>query len=211
MGRTEGALLDYFAKNVRSGETWLDVGAHYGYTAIALSKLVGADGRVFAFEPMMNTAGSIARARLLNNLTQLTVIPMGLGNGQELAIHSLNSVRGMIDSTLDGADGFKETFLVSRFEWLWPLISGTDAHIDGIKIDVQGMEISVLEGMAPILKQYKPKLFLEIHRGVSRPQLLELLGSIGYTEHGIAVEPLPEETHPLYADDRTYFFTAIPA
>jgi hypothetical protein len=69
--------------------------------------------------------------------------------------------------------------------------------------------MDVLDGMAPILKQYKPKLFLEIHRGVSRPQLLTLLGSIGYTEPGIAVEPLPEETHPLYADDRTYFFTAM--
>jgi FkbM family methyltransferase len=211
LGRTEAALLDYFAKNVQSGETWLDVGAHYGYTAIALCKLVGAEGRVFAFEPMMNTAGSIARTRLLNDLTQLTIIPMGLGNGQELALHSLNSVRGMIDSTLDGVDGFKETFLVSKFEWLWPLISGADPHIDGIKIDVQGMEINVLEGMAPILKQYKPKLFLEVHRGVSRPKLLELLSSVGYGTQGIAVEPLPEETHPLYADDRTYFFTAIPA
>ena len=58
LGRTEGALLAYFAKHASSGETWLDVGAHYGYTAIALSKLVGGNGRVFAFEPMLNTAGN---------------------------------------------------------------------------------------------------------------------------------------------------------
>jgi FkbM family methyltransferase len=211
LGRTEGALLDYFAKNVLSGETWLDVGAHYGYTAIALCKLVGASGRVFAFEPMLNTAGCIARTRFLNDLTQLTVVPMGLGNGPEIFVDSLYSVRGMIDSTLNEAGGFKETFLVSRLDWLWPQISGTDSHVDGIKIDVQGMEIQVLEGMAPILKKYRPKLFLEIHRGVPRPQLLALLGSLGYSPRGIAVEPLPEETDPLYADDRTYFFTAIPA
>ena len=41
LGRTEAALLAYFARHASSGETWLDVGAHYGYTAIALSKLVG--------------------------------------------------------------------------------------------------------------------------------------------------------------------------
>jgi len=28
LGRTERALLDWFAHNVGSGETWLDVGAH---------------------------------------------------------------------------------------------------------------------------------------------------------------------------------------
>ncbi len=208
LGRTEGALLACFAKHASSGETWLDVGAHYGYTAIALSKLVGSNGRVFAFEPMLNTAGSIARMRLLNNLTLLTVIPMGLGNGAEMRVESLYSVRGMIDSTLQGANGFKETLLVSRFDWLWPQISGSDAHIDGIKIDVQGMEISVLEGMASILKESRPKLFLEIHHGASRPRLLEILTSMGYSPRGEAVEPLPGETEPLYADDRTYFFTA---
>jgi hypothetical protein len=117
----------------------------------------------------------------------------------------------MIDSTLSGTEGFKETFLVSRLEWLWPLISGPYEQIDGIKIDVQGMEINALEGMATILEKYKPKLFLEVHRGVSRPQLLDLLASVGYSSPGIAVEPLPAETDPLYADDRTYFFTAVPA
>jgi FkbM family methyltransferase len=157
---------------------------------------------------MLNTAGSIARTRFLNDLTQLTVIPMGLANGSEVRVDSLHSVRGMIDSTLQGADGFKETFLVSRLDWLWPLISGSDGHIDGIKIDVQGMEISVLEGMASILKQSRPKLFLEVHHGVSRPRLLEILISMGYSPRGEAVEPLPGETEPLYADDRTYFFRA---
>src|SRR6266705_5856989 len=59
LGRTERALLGWFERNVAAGETWLDVGAHYGYTAIALSRLVGTQGRVFAFEPMAATAGHL--------------------------------------------------------------------------------------------------------------------------------------------------------
>ena len=73
LGRTERPLLDYFKGNVREGETWLDIGAHYGYTAIALSRLVGPSGRVFAFEPMLNTSGCISRTRFLNNLQQYAV------------------------------------------------------------------------------------------------------------------------------------------
>src|SRR6202040_132627 len=56
LGSTEKPLLEWFARNVGDSETWLDVGAHYGYTAIALSRLVGQKGRVFAFEPVLSTA-----------------------------------------------------------------------------------------------------------------------------------------------------------
>jgi FkbM family methyltransferase len=211
LGRTEQALLQYFADNVGRGETWLDIGAHYGYTAIALSKLVDTSGRVYAFEPMANTAGCISRTRLLNHLQQLTVIPIGLANGGDLALESLYSTRGMIDSTLQEATGIKETFLVSRLDWLWPKISGSDPYIHGVKIDVQGMEIQVIEGMAGLLIQYRPKLLVEIHTGVSRPKLLDLIASLGYSRNGTAVEPLPGETVSSYADDRTYLFTPVSA
>lgn len=211
LGRTERRLLECFANNVGKGETWLDIGAHYGYTAIALCKLVGPSGRVFAFEPMLNTAGCISRTRFLNNLQHLTVIPLALGNGPDIAIESMHSVRGMIDSTLKDSAEFKETFMVSRLDWLWPKISGSDLRIDGIKVDVQGMEIQVLEGMAAVVKRWRPKLLVEIHRGVSRPKLLDVITSMGYLARGSAVEPLPGETDPIYADDRTYLFTADPA
>jgi len=44
-GRTERPLLEWFAENVKKGETWLDIGAHYEYTAIGLCRLVGAAGK----------------------------------------------------------------------------------------------------------------------------------------------------------------------
>ena len=188
LGRTEDALLDYFKNQVGNGETWLDIGAHYGYTAIALSKLVGPSGRVFAFEPMLTTSGCISRARFLNNIPQLTVIPMALGDCQDMTIDTLQSVRGMIDSTLQGSTGFKETFVASRLDWLWPRISGSDLRIHGVKIDVQGMELQVLEGMATLARSYTREfrdrgcsiwslrldIFLK-HRRLSRFQAREIL------------------------------------
>src|SRR4051794_36257605 len=63
LGTTEKPLVDWFSRNVSPGETWIDVGAHYGYTAIALSRLVGSAGRVVAFEPVLATAGCVARTR----------------------------------------------------------------------------------------------------------------------------------------------------
>src|SRR6266702_7523738 len=84
LGRTERALLDWFESHVRAGETWLDVGAHYGYTAIALSRLVGAEGRVYAFEPVLETDGHLSATRRINGLSHLTVVPLGLSSAADL-------------------------------------------------------------------------------------------------------------------------------
>jgi hypothetical protein len=113
-------------------------------------------------------------------------------------------------ATTDGrslSTPFEHSFLASRLDWLWPRIAGPNQRIDGIKIDVQGMEIQVLEGMAAVAKQYRPKLFVELHRGVSRSEFLEVVSSLGYLPRGLAVEPLPGESDPAYADNRTYLFT----
>ncbi len=205
LGRTEKALLGWFASNVARGETWLDIGAHYGYTAIALCQLVAAAGRVYAFEPMLSSASCISQTKLLNNLPQMTVVPIALGNSANLALDSRRSIRGMIDSTLQDAEGLKESFLISRLDWLWPIISEPDSRIDGIKIDVQGMEIQVLEGMAAVVKRHRPKLLVEFHPGVSRPKALDVIASMGYVPRGIAIDPLPGELEPAYTD-RTYLF-----
>jgi hypothetical protein len=132
---------------------------------------------------------------------------MALGSTPQLAIDSLYSVRGMIDSTLQDSAGFKKTFVASRLDRLLQKIAGSDSRIDGIKIDVQGMELHVLEGMTEIAKSYRPKVLIEVHKGVSRPRLPDLIASLGYNLCGTAVAPLPGKSDPLYADDRTYLFT----
>ena len=204
-GRTERPLLDWFAANVKPGETWLDVGVHYGYTAIALSRLVGPTGKVFAFEPMVSTAGYLAQTRLINHFPQLTVLPLALAAPPSLELKQLPTVRGMVDSTIQGG-AWIETILVARFDWLWPQICDDRERIDGVKIDVQGMEIEVLRGMADTLRRYRPKLVIEVHRGVSRADLLDLMERLGYSRRATPIEPVEGEIESQYLDDRSYAF-----
>jgi len=213
LGRTERPLLNWFSMNVKLGETWLDIGAHYGYTAIALSRLVGIEGCVFAFEPMLSTAGYVAQTRQLNNFPHLTVVPFGLAAPETLEIISLPVTRGMVDSTLVKDKGGRikdeewlETIMLARFDWLWPRICGADARIDGVKIDVQGMEIEVLTGMVDMLRSHHPKLVVELHRGVDREKLFRTIELAGYACDAIPIEPVEGEVTPLYMDDHSYFF-----
>jgi FkbM family methyltransferase len=207
LGYTEKALLQWLACNVRIGETWLDIGAHYGYTAMAMARLVGAKGRVFAFEPMLSTAGCVFRSVAINRLRQVTVVPMGLGSPSELEIKRIATTRGMADSTIEsGRD--ESAIFVASFDWLWPQICGGDSRIDGVKIDVQGMEIDVVRGMAELLKMWKPKLALEVHGGVDRETLLALLENCGYARDASPIEPVAGETSARYLENRSYEFRA---
>jgi FkbM family methyltransferase len=207
LGLTERPLLNWFAQNVKPGETWLDIGAQYGYTAIALCRLAGKEGRVFAFEPMLSTAGSLTQTRQLNCFSQMTILPMALANPESMDLLRLPVTRGMVDSTIkNGSNAWEETFLAVRFDWLWPQVCGSKEHLDGVKIDVQGMEIDVLRGMTSTLRRYRPKLVVEVHEGVDRIQLLDSIQGAGYSRQGMPVETAAGETQPLYVDNQSYAF-----
>lgn len=209
-GRTERGLLNWFADHVRPGETWLDVGAYYGYTAFALARLTGPGGRIFAFEPVAATAGYLDRGRELNGLPQITIVPLGLGAADTLDIRRLPLTRGMADSTYRArADPRFVTVPIARFDWLWPLVHKGDPTIHGVKIDVQGMECEVLTGMREALQRWRPRLVIELHPEVSRTQILGLLDELGYSSCGVAVEPARGEQSPLYLDDRSYAFEPV--
>ena len=206
-GRTERALLDWFAAHVRSGETWVDVGAHYGYTTFALARLVGPSGRVFAFEPIVATAGCLDRARTLSHFEQVSVLPFGLNATETLEVLCLPVTRGMADSTIPaGPDGASARIPMARFDWLWSRVSGDDGAIHGVKIDVQGMEIEALNSMREALARWHPHVVVEFHEGVSRAHVLELLGSLGYASDAEPIEPVRGEHTPRFLDNRSYAF-----
>ena len=192
---------------MKPGETWLDVGAHYGYTAIALAEMVGAGGRVYAFEPSLSTVGHLNRTRALNGLDQMKVVPFALAEQGGIRAESVVIERGMANHEFGGTSS-EDIYLVG-FDQLWNALDGHAVH--GVKIDVQGMELQTLEGMCSMLTELRPKLVIEFHSGVSRTSILELLARAGYRTPGRPIEPLPNETESAYHDDRSYSFEPWPA
>ncbi len=220
LGTTERGLISWFENNVKAGETWLDIGANYGYTALAMRRMTGQEGRVFAFEPKLSTCGCLSQTMLLNRLPEVTVVPMGLGSPDSLELIRLVTIGGMVACGSEIVEEFKprvrevaqaeslETIAVARLDWLWPQICGSRARVDGIKIDVQGMELEVLKGMTELLKAHHPKLVVEVHNGIDRGVLLDLLESCGYPRRGVPIYTVPgEEQEPQYYDNLSYAFS----
>jgi FkbM family methyltransferase len=205
MGRVEPEVIAWFAKAARTGQTWLDIGANYGYTALFLANRVGPTGRVFAFEPKLSTSGYLSQTVGLNALSQITVIPAGLDTSETLELKPFHT-NGSMAVGGNSVAGPLETVLVARLDWLWPRISGENGRLDGVKIDVQGMELSVLRGMTGLLATYKPALIIELHAGVDRNALLDLIASCGYERKGVPVFRGGNES--MDRDNQSYSFKA---
>jgi len=203
MGRTEPDLLEWFRQNVKPGETWLDVGAHYGYTAIALAKLVGSAGRVFAFEPSLSTAGFLDETRVLNGLDQIAVVPFALGEPGDIRMVSVSVDRGMANHAFGGSRS--ANIYVVSLDHFWTALGAPPIH--GIKVDVQGMERGVVLGMLALLRKWQPKLIIEFHAGVDRISILSSLATVGYQSAGVCLGA--GELHEnRYEDDCSYLFLA---
>jgi len=206
-GTTERALLNWFGANVKPGQTWLDVGAHYGYTAISLGRKVGSSGRVFAFEPVLGTAAHLAKTVNLNNLQHVSVLPVGLGDAVTITSRRLPTRRGMAEQSARGAGEDVEVVQFVALDSIWPLLAGDDRRVDGVKIDVQGMELSTLMGMQQMLGTNHPLLIVEFHGGVDRAAILALLRSAGYSAPPWSISTRAEASELV--DDESYLF--IPA
>lgn len=202
LGYAESGLLAWFAKTVRPGETWLDLGAHYGYTSMALCHYVGKTGRVFAFEPLMTTAGHLCSTRVANRLSQLTVVPFALANSEEITSVMVQTRKAMAQPAAELSSGaWAETIYCVALDKVWDRLCGPVETISGIKIDVEGMECEVLSGMMEILRKHKPRLVVEIHksRGVELESVAPILRRAGYDPGGYLLEPASDV-------DRNYEF-----
>jgi FkbM family methyltransferase len=167
-----------------------DVGAHLGFMSLALSKLVGKTGRVFAFEPIPENRVAIDRLVDMNRLDQvIQVTPLVLGesNGKKRmllrecsSMHQLEEVyQGQgrnIYSTVDVESCTLDSFIFERGNPFPQLI----------KIDVEGAEESVLKGALRTLEVCKPTFVVEIHGPQNALKVCKLLQGTGYTWYHLA-------------------------
>ena len=62
--------------------TAIDVGAHEGYMTLVMAKLVGATGRVLAYEPLPQNFKRLSQTMALNDLRQVTLYQIALSDGR---------------------------------------------------------------------------------------------------------------------------------
>jgi len=186
----------------RGRQCVFDVGAKVGMTAMTLA--AAADqGVVYAFEAAESSCLVLRR-----NLVR---------NGLDARVHVVNAVLGAVSG--------------QSFEYHWNLVSGRSGIVmappdgatpiqkvttslddfadhaglrpDLVKIDVEGGELGVLEGMSRILSDARPDIVLELHAwpGTSAAshaeQILKCLGPPDYQMRWLSRDRIVESASDL--------------
>jgi FkbM family methyltransferase len=149
-------LLQAFPVLVGEGDV-LDIGANIGYTATVLARFIKPNRKVFAFEPEPFNFGILQQTALQPEFAG-RIIPMRCAVGAE---------NGTIDLWINPRHHGDHRVVTEQFHSEHPQTSGIStplvsvdsflqdqqASISFVKIDVQGYELAVCEGMHNTLRQ----------------------------------------------------------
>lgn len=137
----------------KPGTVALDIGAHIGTHTLALSKAVGPNGLVIAFEPQTKIFRELCMNLQLNGCTNVIPVRCALGdkNGQ---VGMETPVACNEGGTYVGTG--KDLVALKRLD------DFSLEHISFIKMDVENFEDFVLAGAFKTLQKSRPIIFLEI-------------------------------------------------
>ena len=171
-GNFERAEIAFVERFLQTGMTVLDLGAHHGLYTLLASKLVGSSGRVIAFEPSPRERRALRLHLILNRCKNVSVQGMALGD------EDTQSDLYLVEAWAAGCNSLRPPEVpasttqirvhVTRLdEWLQ--IHKLD-HIDFIKLDVEGGELSVLKGAECLLERRpRPVILAEVQDVRTRP------------------------------------------
>lgn len=192
----ERSVLTDLISEVTKEDVFWDVGAHKGLYSVLVGKKIG-DGRIVSFEPDKNLVSTFNKVCEMNNLNP-SIYEIALSNKEgeiELLSTGPTSGRGVInEGKLDKYSEFEsDSAQVVKQMTADNLVS--ERNLDPptiVKIDVEGAEGLVLQGMEDILSNNTCRIaYVEIHKpsdigqsvedfGFSVDEIIELMAKFGY-------------------------------
>jgi len=158
-GEWEPTETHWFSRLLRPGDTFVDVGANVGYFSLVASRLVGREGRVIAFEPDPVAFSLLEKNVRLNRLDNVELVPKAASNAKgTLQLYLAQENRGdhRIYQTDEGRFAIDVEAVV-----LDDYLANEVGEIDLVKIDTQGAEGVILDGMQAMLSE-NPDIMLAI-------------------------------------------------
>ena len=181
-GSWEPEVVRSIQGHVHSGMRVLDIGAQSGFYSLLLSRLVGPDGMVFAFEPLPANFRVLEENLSLNSIQNVMIRREAVSDFSgnisfEFPREEVSLIAGpLLESDNLGA------FQVPAIS-LDDFVRQTGQPIQFIKMDVEGAETAVLRGAVQTLKAFHPAMVVELHHDHPQDGLhpaITLLEQLGY-------------------------------
>jgi FkbM family methyltransferase len=183
-GTYESTCYKKLTENLGVGLVGVDIGANLGYFSILMGRLVGESGRIFAFEPMPDTYESLCKNISLNHLSNTSTVNAAVSDkAGSIRLFTepsakLSKTASMVGYRLEGERGVTIVPSIRLDDYF----SATSCLPSLIMMDVEGAELSVLNGARQLISRCRPILLVEIHAWGSAESraVLDLLIDLGY-------------------------------
>ena len=163
------------------GMTIYDIGGYTGIHSIFFANAVREDGKVITFEPNPTNFREIAFNLKINNIKNVRVFPLGIGRDKEILELTIDPIRYSRSSFNQKNQNISINKRVRRkvkvkIDSIDNLIKEkTIPPPNFVKIDVEGFESEVIQGMTFTIENYDPELFIEIHGRVKEEMVKFLI------------------------------------
>ncbi len=174
----EREQTELIQQEIKPGMVGVDIGANLGYYALMEARLVGTEGRVLAIEPVSSNYEILVRNLVLNNYRQVTALQRAISDksgSQEMWITPQSNwcnLMSLDDETL--SDHFRERLesTDASMRVKVPTVALDDLleeqniqEVNFVRMDVEGFEMNVTQGMQRTLREATKvlKLFIEVH------------------------------------------------
>lgn len=168
----------FFKKIVKRDYVVIDIGANIGYYTLMAAARVGEKGKVYSFEPSSSTFRILKENININNFKNVRLIKMAFSD-RTGKVKLYQADKTNIGATSIGIPkNFSGTFEEVKCIGLDEFIQKEEIkRVDVIKIDVEGAEVKVLNGMKKLLSTQNPKVLIEIKE--------EMLNQLGYHKEDV--------------------------
>lgn len=177
---------------VSPGDTVLDIGASLGSFSRFLAKRVGANGQVYAFEPIPATYDFLRNNMRKLRLTNVECVNFALSNAEKAETMVIPTYRWgqecWYDAQVKRADAnpkWRQFEVKSRTLDSFFAGKGSIPKVSFIKCDANFHELAVLEGALETIRASHPAMLIEVNPNPDDPQssafaTFELLRNEGY-------------------------------
>ncbi len=161
-GNFEPEMVVLFKSLIQPNHTVLDIGANIGCTSILFGNIAE---KVYSFEPSPSTFSYLEKNVRSARLEQ--VIPVNVGLGKEAGTFELtfaknNRSGGFVSNLMSASDGHEvEQIRIMKGDDF--ILERKISKIDFIKIDVEGFEMSVIQGLSATIERDRPVVALELN------------------------------------------------
>lgn len=197
MGYYNLRLVSFLDRLLEPGMTVVDVGANIGEISLVCANRVGNAGHVVALEPIAGIADELrlnVRRNGLQGIVQIHQQGLAVEVGRQAIYascgqHDVNEVHQGLGS-LHGTEGVDQCIGMVDITTLDDLAQRIGlSRLDVLKVDIEGGELSCLQGGIETLRRFLPVIAVEVQQrsslaaGYHSREILELLSPLGYRFH----------------------------